>query len=193
MGTRIDERRRKLEIDPIAASVLLRRMLRQSQHPSSADILEALSLLGYDDVDGAADQTNAPVIAREPENLFELVREDLYGLGLEQLHVAALSARFVLLAKRLVYQGTVDGIRNLEVRDVFRDALLTDAAYIVMFHNHPSGIVQPSSLDRRTMRDICRKGKLLGIEVLDHIITHNDRAFSMRRAKMLPKLSRKIY
>ena len=192
MATRIDERRRKLEIDPIAAAVPLKRMLRQSQHPNTADILEALSLLGYDDAYGAIDQPSVPLVAREPESLFELVREDLYGLGLEQLHVAALSAGFVLLAKRLVYQGTVNGIRKLEVRNVFRDALLTGAAYIVMFHNHPSGIIQPSPLDRRTMRDICRKGRLLGIDVLDHIITHNDRAFSMRRAKMLPKLSRKI-
>ncbi len=188
----IDKRMKNSEINPAAVAVPLRRMLRQSQHRDNADILEALSLLGYDNSGRATGQPNAPIIAREPEKLFELVREELYGLGQEQLHIVALSRFSEVLAKRMVYQGTVDGIQKLEVKDVFRDALITGAAYIVMFHNHPTGNIQPSPLDRRTMKDICKKGKILDIEVLDHIITHNDRAFSMRRAKMLPKLNGRI-
>ena len=121
------------------------------------------------------------------------MREDLYELGHEQLHVAALTRFDGLLAKRMVYQGTVDGIQRLEPSDVFRDALLTGAEYVVLFHNHPSGRIQPSELDRANYEGrYSRVGKTLGIEIIDHIICHNDRAFSMRRANMLPKLSRRI-
>ena len=184
------ESRRSTVIDPVAAAVPLRRMLKQSLHESTPDLIEALTLLGYD-ADSLNDDTRGLLIVRGPEELFELVRNELYGLGHEQLHVAALNRFDGILAKRMVYQGTVDGIRKLEPRDVFRDALLTGAEYVVLFHNHPSGHIQPSRLDKRTTREMCRVGKTLGIEVLDHIVCHNDRAFSMRRAKMLPELLRK--
>ena len=184
-------RREKIVIDPVAAAVPLRRMLKQSRHGNMADLIEALGLLGYD-ADRLKTDAVGLLIVKGPEELFELVREDLYGLGHEQLHVAALSRFDGLLAKRMVYQGTVDGIQRLEPRDVFRDALLTGAEYVVLFHNHPSGRIQPSRLDKRTTKDIFRVGKMLGIEIIDHIICHNDRAFSMRRADMLPKLSRRI-
>lgn len=183
--------REKIEIDPVAAAVPLRRMLEQSRHRNTADLLEALALLGYD-MESLSRDTAGLLIVRGAEELFELVREDLHGLGQEQLHVAALSRFDGLLAKRMVYQGTVDGIQRLEPRDIFRDALLTGAEYVVLFHNHPSGHIQPSPLDKRTTKEMCRVGRALGIEILDHIICHNDRAFSMRRAKMLPKLRRKI-
>ena len=183
-------RREGIEIDPVAAAAHLRRMLRQAPNGNSTDLIEALALLGYD-TDSLNGDAAGLLIVRGPEALFELVREELYGLGHEQLHVAALTRFDGLLAKRMVYQGTVDGIQRLEPRDVFRDALLTGAAYVVLFHNHPSGKVQPSRLDRRTTKDMCRVGKMLGVEILDHIVCHNDRAFSMRRARMLPKLSRR--
>ena len=183
-------RRGEIVIDPVAAAAPLRRMLKESRHGNTADLIEALTLLGHD-TDSLKRETVGLLIVRGPEELFELVREDLFGLGNEQLHVAALNRFDGLLAKRMVYQGTVDGIQRLEPRDIFRDALLTGAEYVALFHNHPSGCIQPSRLDRRTTKDIFRVGKTLGIEIIDHIICHNDRAFSMRRANMLPKLSRR--
>lgn len=182
--------RERIEIDPVAAAAHLRRMLSQDRNGNSADLIKALALLGYDR-DSLNRDASGLLIVRGPEALFELVRDELYGLGHEQLHVAALTRFDGLLAKRMVYQGTVDGIQRLEPRDIFRDALLTGAEYVVLFHNHPSGKVQPSRLDRRTTKDMCRAGRLLGVEILDHIICHNDRAFSMRRAGMLPKLIRR--
>ena len=184
-------RREKIVIDPVAAAVPLRRMLKQCPRENTADLIEALTLLGHN-TDRLKRDTVGLLIVRGPEALFELVREEMHGLGQEQLHVAALTRFDGLLAKRMVYRGTVDGIRRLEPRDVFRDALLTGAEYVALFHNHPSGRIQPSRLDRRTTKDMCRVGKTLGIEIIDHIICHNDRAFSMRRANMLPKLTRRI-
>ncbi|MYE55155.1 MAG: hypothetical protein F4X34_08180 [Chloroflexi bacterium] len=183
-------RREKIVIDPVAAAVPLLRMLRRCRCGNAADLIEALTLLGHD-ADNLKKDTAGLLIVRGPEELFELVREDLHGLGHEQLHVAALTRFDGLLAKRMVYQGTVDGIQRLEPRDVFRDALLTGAEYVALFHNHPSGRIQPSRLDRRTTKEMFRVGKTLGVEIIDHIICHNDRAFSMRRARMLPRLTRR--
>jgi DNA repair protein RadC len=55
-------------------------------------------------------------------------------------------------------------------REVFKAAILANAAAIVCGHNHPSGDVQPSREDRATTKRLVDAGKLLGIEVLDHII-----------------------
>jgi DNA repair protein RadC len=55
-------------------------------------------------------------------------------------------------------------------REVFKAAILANAAAIVCGHNHPSGDVQPSREDRASTKRLVDAGKLLGIEVLDHII-----------------------
>ena len=178
-------------IDPVAAAEPLKRLVRKGSMHRAPEIFEALRLLGYDS-ESPNNGEGGMLIVRRAEDFFGLVRDQLYGLGHEQLRVATLTRYHGVLANRLVYEGTVDSIQQLEPRDIFRDALLMGAEYVVMFHNHPSGNIQPSGLDRRTTKEMCRVGKTLGIEVLDHIICHGDRAFSMRRAKMLPKLKRII-
>jgi len=60
-----------------------------------------------------------------------------------------------------------------EVRDVFRTAIHLGASSIIVSHNHPSGVAQPSEADRVVTRKIVAAGDLLGIRVLDHVIvTH---------------------
>ena len=177
-------------IDPVAAAQPLRKLIGQSGLRGQPEVFEALRLLGYDE-ESLQNGEEGILIARSAEDFFGLVGNQLHGLGHEQLHVATLTRYNGVIAKRLVYEGTVDSIQKLEPRDIFRDALLMGAEYVVMFHNHPSGNIQPSRLDRRTTKDMCRVGRTLGVEILDHIICHNDRAFSMRRARMLPKLRRR--
>jgi DNA repair protein RadC len=55
-------------------------------------------------------------------------------------------------------------------REVFKAAILSNAAAIVCGHNHPSGVPQPSAEDRRLTRRLARAGHILGIELLDHVI-----------------------
>ena len=55
-------------------------------------------------------------------------------------------------------------------RDVFKSCILSNAAAVVMVHNHPSGKVQPSPSDYDSTKQLVEAGKLLGIQVLDHII-----------------------
>jgi DNA repair protein RadC len=65
--------------------------------------------------------------------------------------------------------GTLDSVM-VHPRDVFRLAVITNAAKIILAHNHPSGEPQPSGADVTITRDLIRAGQLMKIELLDHII-----------------------
>ncbi|MFA5155762.1 MAG: JAB domain-containing protein, partial [Patescibacteria group bacterium] len=54
--------------------------------------------------------------------------------------------------------------------EVFRSALLDDAAAIILVHNHPSGDPQPSEADIKITREMVAAGKIIGVKVLDHVI-----------------------
>ena len=63
---------------------------------------------------------------------------------------------------------------------VFRLAIITSAAGVILMHNHPSGDPSPSDADIKVTRDLIRAGQLLKIEVLDHIIIGNPKHTSLR-------------
>lgn len=65
-------------------------------------------------------------------------------------------------------------------REVFKVALLHNAAAVFLFHNHPSGDPTPSREDREVTARLVESGKLLGIEVLDHLIVGDDQYYSMK-------------
>ena len=65
-------------------------------------------------------------------------------------------------------------------REVFRLAVVTNAAAIVLMHNHSSGESTPSEADIKVTRDLLRAGQLLKIDVLDHVIVGNPTHCSLR-------------
>jgi len=69
----------------------------------------------------------------------------------------------------LVSIGTLDTIL-VHPREIFRPAIVANAAAIVLAHNHPSGDPSPSEADIKMTRDIIRAGQLLKIELLDHVV-----------------------
>jgi DNA repair protein RadC len=79
----------------------------------------------------------------------------------------------------LVSIGTMDTVL-VSAREVFRLAIMTSAAALVLTHNHPSGDASPSEADIRVTRDLIRAGQLLKIEVLDHVILGNPLHSSLR-------------
>jgi len=87
----------------------------------------------------------------------------------EYLAILILNTRRRVKGHYLVSIGTLDSIM-VHPREVFRLAVMTSAAAIVMMHNHPSGESTPSEADIRVTRDIIRAGQLLKIELLDHVI-----------------------
>lgn len=93
--------------------------------------------------------------------------------------VLILNTRRRVKGHYFVSVGTMDTLL-VHPREVFRLAVITSAAAIVLTHNHPSGESAPSEADIKVSRDLIRAGQLLKIEVLDHVIMGNGNRSSLR-------------
>ena len=93
--------------------------------------------------------------------------------------VLLLNTRRRIKAHHLVSVGTHDTLL-VHPLQVFRLAIMTSAAALVLVHNHPSGDPAPSEADIKVTRDLIRAGQLLKIEVLDHVVLGNPRHVSLR-------------
>ena len=93
--------------------------------------------------------------------------------------VLLLNTRRRVKAHQIVSFGTHDTIL-VHPLNVFRLAVITSAAAVVLMHNHPSGEATPSEADIKVTRDLIRAGQLLKIEVLDHVIIGNPKHASLR-------------
>ena len=88
--------------------------------------------------------------------------------------------------KKQIRESTVSiGSLNANIvhpREVFKAALIESAAHIIVAHNHPSGYPTPSREDIDITKKLVDSGKMLGIDVLDHVIIGDGRHFSMKEA-----------
>src|SRR4051812_17212572 len=98
----------------------------------------------------------------------------------ECLAVALLSRKQRLVAVTPIYYGSVAGT-PVRVAELFTEAIRRQAPGIVLAHNHPSGDPTPSADDIRTTREAASAGRLLGIEVVDHLVFGAARWVSLRR------------
>jgi DNA repair protein RadC len=109
-------------------------------------------------------------------------------LGHEVIEVCGLlclSTRSELIAYHELSRGTLDST-IVHPRDVFRTALLANAATVVVGHNHPSGIVQPSPDDLVLTRRLSVAAAVVGIDLADHlIVSASSEFFSFRDAALL--------
>jgi DNA repair protein RadC len=104
-----------------------------------------------------------------PERVVELLREVNRAYAVETFQVLLLNTRRRLMSVEVLAQGTLDTIL-VHPREVFKFAIASNAASIILAHNHPSGDPTPSEADIKVTRDLIRAGQLLKIEVVDHII-----------------------
>ncbi len=93
--------------------------------------------------------------------------------------VLLLNTRRRIKAHHIVTIGTLDTILVHPVA-VFRLAVVTSTAAVILMHNHPSGEPTPSEADIKVTRDLIRAGQLLKCEVLDHVIIGNPTHASLR-------------
>lgn len=103
------------------------------------------------------------------DDVAQFLAPRMAGLQVETFWVLSLGAKGQVLWEERVSQGTLTS-SLVHPREVFSSAILHRAAALVVAHNHPSGDPQPSAQDRSTTRRLQRAGKLLGIELLDHVI-----------------------
>jgi DNA repair protein RadC len=104
-----------------------------------------------------------------PEAAARALEGHFAHLDREEVKVALLSRKHRLLAVVDVYSGNVAGT-PVRISELFTEAIRRNAPAIILAHNHPSGDPTPSADDLRTTRDAVAAGRLLGIEVLDHVV-----------------------
>jgi DNA repair protein RadC len=98
----------------------------------------------------------------------------------ERVGAVYLDAKNRVIREREIYIGTLNSAM-VSTRDILRFALDDHAASLIVFHNHPSGDPAPSAEDLLFTRKLVEAGKVLGVDVLDHLILGANRFVSLKQ------------
>ena len=101
----------------------------------------------------------------------------LGALVREELHALLLDRRHRVLAYRCISRGN-EAHTIVDPRQVYREALLHRASAVIVAHNHPTGGLEPSQADRDITLQLQQAGKIMGIELLDHIVFSRNAYYS---------------
>jgi len=107
--------------------------------------------------------------ADAPDKVANFIRPLLVGLKQEKLFVLMTDSKHRINHCEEITVGLVDR-SQVHPREVFRNAIIQSASCIVVAHNHPSGDPTPSSADIACTRQLIEAGKIIGIQVTDHVI-----------------------
>ena len=116
---------------------------------------------------------------RAPADLAERLLPAMGHLEQEELRSVLLNTKNTVTGMVTVYSGNLAG-SSVRVGEVFREAVRRQAAAMVVVHNHPSGDPSPSAEDQRITREMAEAGRLLDIELLDHLVIGHGRWVSLR-------------
>lgn len=120
-------------------------------------------------------QTKERYVIRSPEDVSTLVMEDMRFLKQEHFVCLYLNTKNQVIFRHTVFIGSLNA-SIVHPREVFKEALRRSSASIICLHNHPSGDPSPSREDIDVTKRLYEAGRVLGIELLDHIII-GDRTF----------------
>ena len=116
---------------------------------------------------------------RAPRDVADRLIPQMGHLEREELRVVLLNAKNTVVKVVTVYQGNVSA-SLVRVGELFRDAVRVNAAGTILVHNHPSGDPTPSPDDLHLTAEALAAGRLLDIELLDHVVIGHDAFVSLR-------------
>lgn len=142
--------------------------LRAEKHVGDAKAAQMMAALelGKRVVSSQPDQRT---VVRSPEDVYALVGAEMALAEQEHMKVVLLNVRNQVLSVKDVYKGSVHSA-VVRVAELFRDAVREGCSNLVMVHNHPSGDPSPSPDDVALTKQVHEAGRMLGIDVLDHVI-----------------------
>jgi DNA repair protein RadC len=114
-----------------------------------------------------------------PNSCADLLMNEMRELKKEILKVIILNTKNCVIGIKEASVGSLNS-SIVHPREIFRDAIRKGAASIIMVHNHPSGDPTPSGDDINSTKRIVEAGKIIGIELLDHIIIGEGKFISLR-------------
>lgn len=118
-----------------------------------------------------------------PDDAARSLQVEMGHLEQEQVRVLLLDVRHRLIREVVVYQGSVSSAQ-VRIGELFREAVRENCSAVIVVHNHPSGDPTPSPEDEAITREIVQAGKLLSIEVVDHLVVARQGWVSMRERKI---------
>jgi DNA repair protein RadC len=119
------------------------------------------------------------VAIRGPRDVIDLLMPEMQELPHEEFRTVLLNTKNVVLDIPTIYKGTLNS-SPIRVAEVFKPAILANAASFIAVHCHPSGDPTPSPEDVRVTAQLAKAGELLDIECLDHLIIGRGRYTSLK-------------
>jgi DNA repair protein RadC len=116
---------------------------------------------------------------KTPADAAQLLMLSMSTLEQEEVHTMLLDTRNRVLATPMIYRGSLNAA-SMRMAELFRAAIRQNAAGLILAHNHPSGDPAPSNDDVNVTRELIKAGKLLEIDVLDHIVIGHNRFASLK-------------
>ncbi len=114
-----------------------------------------------------------------PEGVVALLSEEMRHLKREVFKVVLLDVKNNILCVENISEGTISSA-IVYPRDVFSRAIKSNCTSIILVHNHPSGESKPSIEDKSVTERLVKSGKILGIEIIDHIIIGDKEYYSFK-------------
>jgi DNA repair protein RadC len=118
-----------------------------------------------------------------PGDVAQLLMMDMAYLENECLRTVLLNTKNMVLGAPTIYQGSVNST-SLRVGEVFREAVRHNATAMIVVHNHPSGDPTPSPEDVQVTRTLVEAGKMMDIEVLDHLVIGRQKYVSLKERRL---------
>jgi DNA repair protein RadC len=116
---------------------------------------------------------------KSPADAAQLLMPEMGVLEQEEVRTLLLDTRNRVLASPMIYRGSLNAA-SMRVAEVFKDAIRANSAGLIVAHNHPSGDPAPSAEDVRVTKSLVQAGKLLDIDVLDHLVISQGRYVSLK-------------
>ncbi|MCY4392941.1 MAG: DNA repair protein RadC [Chloroflexi bacterium] len=130
---------------------------------------------------GRADEASAITC---PDDVQRLLGAEMGALCQEQVRVLLLDRRNRVTGQRVIYQGNCFS-SVVRPAEVLRPAVLEGVPHLIVAHNHPSSDPSPSPQDVKVTRELAEAAKLLGLELLDHVVIGGDEAVSLKDRGLL--------
>ena len=123
------------------------------------------------------------VQVRSPHDVAGLLMLEMQNLEHECLRTVLLNTKNMVIAAPTIYQGSVNQT-SLRVGELFREAVRHNATAMIVVHNHPSGDPTPSPEDVAVTRTLVEAGKLMDVEVLDHLVIGRQKYVSLKERRL---------
>lgn len=130
------------------------------------------------------EQGGEQITVKSHHDAIKLVKQQLKDKKKEHFLILCLDTRNNLIKIGNISTGTLD-TNLVHPREVFKEAIASLSSSIILVHNHPSGNPEPSDADIDITKRIMETGKIVGIDVLDHIIVAGNKPFSFKEKGIL--------